>query len=72
MMSPTNSIPGPAYKVEELLALRGSASEPGFSLEKFPDEEVIKGSCSSLPLLVLNTSYDPTTLLCCTYYHAAA
>jgi len=33
----------PAYKVEELLALRGSASESRVSLEKFPDEDTIKG-----------------------------
>ncbi|KAF2428662.1 hypothetical protein EJ08DRAFT_651030 [Tothia fuscella] len=34
----------PAYKVEELLALRGSAAGSSVSLEKFPDEDVIKGS----------------------------
>lgn len=33
-----------AYKVEELLALRASASGSTVSLEKFPDEDVIKGS----------------------------
>lgn len=33
----------PAYKVEELLALRGSAAESTVSLDKFPDEEAIKG-----------------------------
>lgn len=33
----------PAYKVEELLALRGSASESAVSLEKFHDEDAIKG-----------------------------
>jgi hypothetical protein len=33
----------PAYKVEELLALRGSVSESTVSLEKFGGEDVIKG-----------------------------
>jgi hypothetical protein len=33
----------PAYKLEELLALRGSVSESTVSLEKFGDEEAIKG-----------------------------
>ena len=42
-MSSNNSATRPAYKVEELLALRGSASESAVSLEKFPDEDVIKG-----------------------------
>ncbi|KAF3043408.1 meiotic recombination [Didymella heteroderae] len=32
----------PAYKVEELLALRDSVSESAVSLDKFADEEVIK------------------------------
>jgi hypothetical protein len=54
-MSPNNSAMRPAYKVEELLALRGSASESRVSLEKFADEEVIKGSYSSL--LTYNQPY---------------
>jgi hypothetical protein len=33
----------PAYKVEELLALRDSVSESAVSLDKFADEVVIKG-----------------------------
>jgi hypothetical protein len=33
----------PAYKVEELLALRDSVSESAISLGKFGDEEAIKG-----------------------------
>lgn len=33
----------PAYKVEELLALRDSVSESAVSLDKFVDEDVIKG-----------------------------
>lgn len=33
-----------AYKVEELLAMRDSVSESAVSLEKFPDEEAIKGT----------------------------
>jgi hypothetical protein len=43
----TNSLNGslhkPAYKLEELLALRGSVSESTVSLEKFGDEAAIKG-----------------------------
>lgn len=33
-----------AYKVEELLALRDSVSESAVSIDKFADEDVIKGS----------------------------
>ncbi|KAF2131328.1 hypothetical protein P153DRAFT_364925 [Dothidotthia symphoricarpi CBS 119687] len=32
-----------AYKVEELLALRDSVSESAVSIDKFADEDVIKG-----------------------------
>lgn len=32
-----------SYKVEELLALRDSVSESAVSIEKFADEDVIKG-----------------------------
>lgn len=32
-----------AYKVEELLALRDSVSESAVSIERFADEDVIKG-----------------------------
>ena len=46
-MSPNTKDTRPAYKVEELLALRASASESRVSLDKFPDEEVIKGMCIS-------------------------
>ncbi len=35
-----------AYKVEELLALRDSVSESAVSLDKFADEDVIKGKRS--------------------------
>lgn len=35
----------PAYRVEELLALRDSVSESTVSLDKFADEDVIKGQC---------------------------
>jgi hypothetical protein len=39
-----------AYKVEELLALRDSVSESAVSIDRFADEDVIKGqSHSSLP-----------------------
>ena len=31
------------YRVEELLALRDSVSESAVSIEKFADEEAIKG-----------------------------
>jgi hypothetical protein len=33
-----------AYKVEELLALRDSVSESAVSIDKFADEDVIKGA----------------------------
>ena len=36
----------PAYKVEELLALRASASDSAISLDKFRDEDAIKGEWS--------------------------
>jgi hypothetical protein len=42
-MSPSRSSMPAAYKVEELLALRASAPGSTVSLEKFPDEDVIKG-----------------------------
>jgi len=32
-----------SYKIEELLALRDSVSESAVSIEKFADEDVIKG-----------------------------
>jgi hypothetical protein len=32
-----------AYKVEELLALRDSVSESAVSIDRFADEDVIKG-----------------------------
>lgn len=35
-----------AYKVEELLALRDSVSESAVSIDKFADEDVIKGEQS--------------------------
>ncbi|KAF2631996.1 hypothetical protein BU25DRAFT_417763 [Macroventuria anomochaeta] len=37
-----SSVMAPAYKVEELLALRDSVSESAVSLDKFADEDVIK------------------------------
>jgi hypothetical protein len=36
-----------AYKVEELLALRDSVSESAVSIDKFADEDVIKGQWAS-------------------------
>jgi hypothetical protein len=36
-------MPQQAYKVEELLAMRDSVSESAVSIEKFPNEEAIKG-----------------------------
>jgi hypothetical protein len=56
----------PAYKVEELLALRGSASESAVSLDKFPDEDVIKGMS---PFLF--TSLRIGLRLPCDYYARA-
>lgn len=53
----------PAYKVEELLALRGSASESAVSLEKFPDEDSIKGTSlfqSIFHLLCLTSARAPS------------
>jgi hypothetical protein len=41
----------PAYKVEELLALRGSVSESTVSLDRFGDEEAIKGESKPLDYL---------------------
>jgi hypothetical protein len=35
-----------AYKVEELLALRDSISESAVSIDRFADEDVIKGGYS--------------------------
>ena len=46
-MSSVGQVEGPpvmSYKVEELLALRDSVSESAVSIEKFADEDVIKGS----------------------------
>jgi hypothetical protein len=56
-MSANNPATRPAYKVEELLALRSSASESAVSLEKFPDEDVIKGMLLNL-LFHLASSYS--------------
>lgn len=38
-----------AYRVDELLALRDSVSESAVSIEKFPDEDVIRGQCRAYP-----------------------
>ena len=43
------SVMAPAYKVEELLALRDSVSESAVSLDKFADEVVVKGNLSISP-----------------------
>lgn len=40
-----------AYKVDELLALRDSVSESAVSIEKFPNEDVIRGQFRTCPLL---------------------
>ena len=37
-----------AYRVDELLALRDSVSESAVSIEKFPDEDVIRGQWTSI------------------------
>jgi hypothetical protein len=39
-----------AYKVEELLALRDSVSESAISIDRFADEDVIKGQSAALTL----------------------
>jgi hypothetical protein len=39
-----------AYKVEELLALRDSVSESAVSIDRFADEDVIKGQSAALTL----------------------
>lgn len=39
-----------SYKVEELLALRDSVSESAVSIDKFADEDVIKGQWLCLRL----------------------
>lgn len=49
-----------AYKVDELLALRDSVSESAVSIEKFPDEDVIRGRCWSCPSSPL-TVHTPHT-----------
>jgi hypothetical protein len=44
-----------AYKVDELLALRDSVSESAVSIEKFPDEDAIRGqlrTCLLLPFTI--------------------
>jgi hypothetical protein len=41
--SPRLNVMTLAYKVEELLALRDSVSESAVSIDKFADEDVIKG-----------------------------
>jgi hypothetical protein len=45
-----------AYKVEELLALRDSVSESAVSIDRFADEDVIKGQCPPFTLTVRFTS----------------
>jgi hypothetical protein len=62
-----------AYKVEELLALRDSVSESAVSIDKFADEDVIKGqfpAFTPLPLRAFQRSVllskeapSPSTLL---------
>lgn len=50
----------PAYKVEELLAMRDSVSESAVSIEKFRDEDSIKGSFTSLHFTLFHLlHYDP-------------
>ena len=54
----------PAYKVEELLALRDSVSESAVSLDKFADELVIKGkpwSCFHLSSLTVTSPHCPSS-----------
>jgi hypothetical protein len=56
-----------AYKVDELLALRDSVSESAVSIEKFPDEDVIRGQCQARPPLpftfTFHLSYHGTSYL---------
>jgi hypothetical protein len=50
-----------AYKVDELLALRDSVSESAVSIEKFPDEDVIRGQCQACPPLPFTFHLSPFT-----------
>jgi hypothetical protein len=50
-----------AYKVDELLALRDSVSESAVSIEKFPDEDVIRGQCQACPPLPFTFHLSPLT-----------
>ena len=57
----------PTYRVEELLAVRQSVSESAVSLEKFGDEDAIKGSSLSQHSLKLQnllpaTEFSPPIL----------
>lgn len=52
----------PAYKVEELLALRDSVSESAVSLERFADEDVIKGWWLVISLFTLHSSLFITSM----------
>jgi len=49
-----------AYKVEELLALRDSVSESAVSIDKFADEDVIKGTSTGAALRSWSLSYHNT------------
>ena len=54
-MASRESLLRPAYKVQELLALRDSVSESAVSLDKFGDEDAIKGVwCTGLRQKVLH------------------
>jgi hypothetical protein len=55
-----------AYKVEELLALRDSVSESAVSIDKFADEEVIKGQYPSLtPSLLTSLHFSTAASMSC-------
>jgi hypothetical protein len=45
-----------SYKVDELMALRDSVSESAVSLDKFNDEEVVRGQSWALPSFILHHS----------------
>ena len=53
-----------AYRVEELLALRDSVSESAVSIDKFADEDVIKGQCYmySSPGALITVCRSPFTV----------
>lgn len=57
-----------AYKVEELLALRDSVSESAVSIDKFADEDVIKGEywCHDCSLIARHPFSPASPVYICT------